>query len=69
VLEGYEAGLREVLARHGLDGKGGVASLRIRQMAVDPVTLLQVEFAARREAGLLNATAGGAGLGLVLIAM
>jgi hypothetical protein len=47
-LERYENGLRELLARHGLNGHDQVESIRLVETAVDMVTLLSLEFELER---------------------
>lgn len=57
-LQQYEAGLKELLARHGLDGKQQVDSLSLTEAVVDVTTLLSVEFEVERERQERNLTAG-----------
>ena len=57
-LQEYEVGLKELLARHGLDGKQQVDSLSLTEVVVDVTTLLSVEFEVERERQERNLTAG-----------
>ncbi|BDA46317.1 hypothetical protein COCOBI_08-4090 [Coccomyxa sp. Obi] len=57
-LQQYEAGLKELLARHGLDGKQQVDNLSLTEVVVDVTTLLSVEFEVERERQEQNLTAG-----------
>lgn len=57
-LQRYEAGLKELLARHGLGGNTALDSLRLAEVAVDVTTLLSVEFEVVRTRAQQNITEG-----------
>ena len=60
-LHGYEAALKELVARDGQ--RGSVHSMRLTETGVDVLTLLSVDFEVEREkaaAAALNQTAAGA---------
>lgn len=57
-LQRYEAGLKELLARQGLDGRVQLDSLSLAEVVVDVVTLLSLEFEVEREREQQNVTLG-----------
>lgn len=59
-LQRYEAVLKELLARQGLDGRQQLDSLSLAEVVVDVTTLLSLEFEVEREGGQQNVTLGDA---------
>lgn len=57
-LQRYEAGLKELLARQGLDGRAQLDSLSLAEVVVDVTTLISLEFEVEREREPQNVTLG-----------